>query len=226
MSTSVTWTPVTNRRIRPMVAAAASGLLLALTAGCPQFGAVLYHMGFGPNKDVEAKFQFPAGSVVILVDDDMDLVQPTLAREVLVDQLATEFARNEIAERVTRNDELARVRQASGNFERMPVREVGRRVNADTVLWLSVEDFFIEDDLSITVKDARFAVKLKVFDVHEESLRKIRLWPPGREGKRVSATLSAHEVRACRNRAEVHRKLAAALADRIARLFYSYTIER
>lgn len=200
-------------------------MLAGCATGCTQIGVIASVFELYPKERVKAQYTIPPGNVTILVDDDLDLVQPALAREMLLDSLAREFADHDIAERVTRNEEIARLRQASADFERMPIRQVGRRLNADFVLWISIEDFHAPTDIDLAVSEGRFAVKLKLFDVHEEDRRRVRLWPANRDGHRESVTLNLQEVRACRSSAEIHRKLADSMAASIARLFYDYTVE-
>lgn len=163
---------------------------------------------------------------MILVDDDLDLIQPSLARRALVDALASELKSHNLTDRVTTNEELARLRQAVPDFDQLSIREVGRRAHADTVLWMSVEDFSVEDDLERVVTPARFTVRLKVFNARAEHKKDVRLWPLERQGRFISVKVSPQDVRACKSMAGVHRKIAAVMADKIARLFYDYSVER
>jgi len=226
MITNEHWTERTGCRRRRGSFALAVGLLVA-TGGCgPDFGALFYHLGWVPQQKVSAEYRLPPGPVLILVDDDLDLVQPSLARRALVDALAKELKSHNITDRVTTNEELARLRQAVPDFDQLSIREVGRRANADTVLWMSVEDFSVEDDLERLVTPARFTLKLKVFNARAEHKKDVRLWPPERQGRFISVKVSPQDARACKSLAGVHRKIAAVMADKIARLFYDYTVER
>ncbi|NLE60046.1 MAG: hypothetical protein GX616_16970, partial [Planctomycetes bacterium] len=204
-------------------------LCVGLTAvtGCgPEFGAVMYHLGVGAEQKSRAEFKIPPGPVLILVDDEMDLVAPPLAREALVDELATRLKEHKVAERVTTNEEIALIRRSAADFDELSVRAVGRRANADTVIWMNVEDFYVEKDLEMMVTPARFGVKLKVFNANEEDRGKIRLWPPEREGRRIDITVSPHDARKCKSRSEVDHLLATTMADKVAKLFYDYKVER
>lgn len=201
--------------------------MLCLAAGCgPDFGAVIYHLGLIPEQAVKAEFKLPAGSLLILVDDDMDLVQPPLARELLVDALATQLKEHRVADRVTTNKEIGLIRQTVADFDKLSISEVGRRANADTVIWMQVEDFYVEKDLEMMVTPGRFGVRVKVFNPREENKFRKRLWPPEREGRSVNVTISPHDIRQCKSHAEVHRLLAETMADKVAKLFYDYKVER
>ncbi|HPD31854.1 MAG TPA: hypothetical protein PLL20_17820 [Phycisphaerae bacterium] len=202
------------------------GVGLATVTGCgPEFGAVIYHLGVGAEQKVRAEFKLPAGPVLILVDDEMDLVSPPSTRETLVDELATRLKEHKVVERVTTNEELALIRRSAADFDELSVREVGRRANADTVIWMNVEDFYVDRDLEMMVAPARFGVKLKVFNAREEDRLKIRLWPPERDGRRIDITISPHEARRCKSRSELDRLLASTMADEVAKLFYDHKVE-
>jgi hypothetical protein len=220
--------PSKSDRWRTVVTQAAAAALcvgLAALTGCAATGALLYYSGLGPKDKVKAEFKLPPGPILILVDDDMDLVTPPLARDMLVDAIALQLKEQKISQNVTTNEEIGLIRKSATDFDKLTVREVGRRAKADTVIWMNVEDFAVESDLDMAVSPARFGVKLKVFNAREEDKRKIRLWPPEREGRTIDVTATPHEVRKCKNVSEVHQLLATAMADKIAKLFYDYTVE-
>jgi len=203
------------------------GVLFGLVLpGCgPPLGALWYHT-FMPSQKVPAEFELPEGPLLILVDDDQDLIQPPLARHALVDALARQLKAHGVADRVTKNEELARLRQSDPEFESRGTREVGQLLGADTVLWLSTVQFVVEDDLEIASTPGKFAVTLKVVNALAEERRDVRLWPPERKGRLVVVTVSSHDIRACRNQAEVHQKMGGALATEIGQLFYEKTVEQ
>ncbi|MGQ9649987.1 MAG: hypothetical protein ACUVXJ_07740 [Phycisphaerae bacterium] len=204
----------------------AFGVGLTTATGCgPEFGAVIYHLGVGAEQKVRAEFKLPVGPVLVLVDDEMDLVSPPSIRETLVDELATRLKEHRVAERVTTNEEIALIRRSVADFDELSVREVGRRANADTVIWMNIEDFYVEKDLEMMVAPARFGVKLKVFNAREEDKLKIRLWPAERDGRRIDITISPHEARRCKSRSELDRLLASTMADEVAKLFYDHKVE-
>ena len=59
--------------------------------GCQQLGALMYISGATPPQKVAAEYKLPSGPVLILVDDEQDLVQPAITREMLVDSLAKQL---------------------------------------------------------------------------------------------------------------------------------------
>jgi hypothetical protein len=204
-----------------------AGVLLLGAAGCgPSLGAWIYTLGLVPDQKVAAEFTIPDGPVLALVDDDLGLVRPPLACEALVDAVGEQFKEHGVADRVTTGEELARLRQQSPDFDKLSIREVGRLAKADTVVWMRVEAFSVEDDLEMAVTPARFVVRVKVFNTRAEHKKDVRLWPGDPEGRTLSVTVNPHDLRACQNRAGVHQKLADEMADKVAKLFYNYRIKR
>lgn len=201
------------------------GLLLLTVAGCGEMAAAAYFLM--PPKKVDAEYKLAEGkSVVILVDDPLGRVDPPLARRQLVDALAEELRKHDIAHKITSEEELARIRQSEPDFEKLTIRQVGELANADLMIWMSVTQFSYSRELEVAVGKGKFGVRLKVFDIHAENMNDLRLWPPQPDGKYVVAEVKSHELRACKDQAEAHEKLAQALAEKVAKLFYSYLVDR
>jgi hypothetical protein len=201
-----------------------TGLLAA--SGCgPRSGALLYFMGVGSGQKVPAEFELPEGPLIILVDDDLDLVQPPTAKEVLVDELATLLKTNEAATTVTTNDELKHLRRAHADFDELKIREVGKLAKADTMIWICVLDYAVHDDLELVVTPGRFSVRLKVFNIKETDKSKIRLWPPDRQGRMVKVEVSPHDIRQRKTKEEVHVLVGERMAEEIGKLFYETKME-
>jgi hypothetical protein len=201
-----------------------AAVLMICGAGCHEAGVLHYFLM--PDQKVEAEFELSDKPLVILVDDVRGLVDPPMARQALVESLSEELREHKVARRITTNEELARVRQAEPDFDKLSIREVGRKVNADVMIWISVIEFGFDQNLEMAVAPGRFVAKVKVFDIRAENEGNLRLWPTQRQGRFVDVEIPPHKVRSCKNKAEVHEKLADAMADKIARLFYEYTKER
>ena len=208
-------------------AVGAMALLLPL-AGCQQLATIWYFIG-PSQKTQKAEYKLKSPSVLILVDDDQGLVKPPMAREDLVDALARELKGHKIAEKVTTNEELARIRQTEPKFDQRGARELGRLAEADTVLLLSTQTFALEDELEMASAPAKFGVTVRVIDAKAESRDKVRLWPPEvneGEGHYVEGVINAHELRRYKTAPEAHQKLAEALAAKVAELFYDRQVEQ
>ncbi|GMV97485.1 MAG: hypothetical protein HRF43_04755 [Phycisphaerae bacterium] len=209
--------------------AGAAGAALLLSGGCKQLGAILYFVGGADEQKVKAEYRLPPGSVLVLVDDDQGLIQPPAARYALVDALARELKAHNLADKVTTNEEIIRLRQAEPRFDQRGAREIGRLAEADTVLLLCTQAFTLEDELEMSSTAGRFAVTVRVINARAEEPRQVRLWPPElteREGRLVEAELPPHELRGVKSTQEAHERLASALAAKVAELFYDRTVQR
>jgi len=199
--------------------------LPALTGCGSAAGAWLYTLGLYPTQTIPAEYTLPKDkSVLILVDDDRDLIKPSTAREALVDDLAKLLKHNAQVEKITTNEELARLRQEEPRFDRRGARELGELANADLVLWLKTTDFALNSDLEMAMTPARFTVAVRLLDVHATEAEQVRLWPTDREGRLVQVQVSVHDIRRCKDLKEAHGMVAAAMADEVAKLFYDQKI--
>jgi hypothetical protein len=197
-----------------------------IAAGCgPSLGAWMYTLGLVPRQKVKAEYKLPPGPILILVDDDLDLIQPPLADKMLVDELAKQLQKHGIADQVTNNQEIAKIRQQEPNFDKRGAREIGQLANADTVIAIRTKQFFINKDLEMTVSPAKFIVEVKVINARAETREEVRLWPSHTEGRIINVKIGPHEISKCKTRAEAHQKLAKEMADNIAKLFYDYQID-
>lgn len=201
------------------------GLAMGLLVGCgPSLGAWLYTFGLYPTQVIPAEYTLPPEDVLVLVDDDRDLIQPSTAREVLVDELAKLLKEHTAVERVTTNEELARLRKTEPNFDQRGARELGRAANAGTVLWLNTTEFALNSNLELAMSPARFTVAVRVINANAETADEVRLWPTEREGRIVQVSVGPHDIRACRDLKEAHAKIATAMAEEVAKLFYDQKI--
>ena len=101
MYTNKPWTKTTSWNTTWIhTALVAAGILCAITTGCgPALGAWMYTLGLVPRQKVKAEYKLPQGPILILVDDDMDLIQPPLADKMLVDEIP-EAERRELSRQV------------------------------------------------------------------------------------------------------------------------------
>ena len=202
-------------------------LLAAGVSGCgPKAGTLLYFTGLVQPDKTSAAFDLARKPLLILVDDDWDLVHPPTARDALVDALATELRAHKLVERVTTNEELAKIRQTEPNFDKRGAREIGRLAKADIVLWLKVVRFTLPDDIEAAVVPCYFGVSVKVLDAKAAKREDVCLWPKEREGKLVEARVSPHDLQACKSAREAHVAVATALASQVAKLFYEHEEEQ
>jgi hypothetical protein len=213
---------------RPFVMMAGAFTILVTLTGCQQLATVAYFLG--PTEKTErAEFAFKSPAVLVLVDDTEGLVKPPMARENLVDSLARELKEHKITNKVTTNEEIARIRQAEPKFDERGARELGKLAEADTVILLSTTDFALEDELEMASATAKFSVTVRVIDAKAETKDRVRLWPSEvteREGRLIECEIPAHKLRHLKTATEAHEKLATTLAKQIAELFYDHQVEQ
>jgi hypothetical protein len=201
---------------------------LVVLAGCQQLATLAYFVG-PSQKTQKAEYKLKSPSVLVLVDDDQGLIKSPTAREALVDAVAREFKANKITDKVTTNEELARIRQTEPKFDQRGARELGKLAQADTVLLLCTEEFVMEDELEMASAPAKFAVTVRLIDSKAETADKVRLWPSEvteREGRLVEGEIAPDKLRHLKTQSEAREKLAAVLADKIAELFYDRQVEQ
>ncbi len=227
MNLNAPWIRWTPHRAWRAVAGGLMVLTLSACAGCQAMAVAAYASGLFSQRKVEAEYILPDGPLAILIDDFTDVVQPPLAKDALHDDLTEALRQHDaVVSPITTREELARIRQVDPEFDKKSVREVGRLVNADTILWIKPTRYNVYDHLDLAHSDGSFTVVVKVFDVHAEELEDVRLWPDNRDGHEVTVTISVHDIRESTSRAEVHRKIAGQMAEEICKIFYTHHVDR
>jgi hypothetical protein len=201
-------------------------LTLLPIAGCGrQAGGLLYFLGYGRGQKIPAQFELPEGKILILVDDTEALAELPQTRELLVQYVGEELLAHKAADQVISPRAVNRLRQSDPEFERRSAHQIGRKVEADTIVWLQVRDFFAPVEVEDTSAAARMSVSVIVLDATEAAdATKVRLWPPGREGHLESLELTSNQVNALKGNDAVAKKLAEKLSRQVARLFYKHTV--
>ena len=194
-----------------------------MMTGCvgQQAGAFLLKTGLVKPQKKPVTFELPKKPLLILVDDDRDLAQPRQVCDLLVDALAQELRNHELVERVTTNEELAKVRQTEPNFDKRGAREIGRMVKADVVLWLNITRYSLPEELEWSASPAYFGVSVKLINAQAERRDDVRMWPTTPEGKIIEVKIAPHAIHKCKTIKEAQQVMAESLAAEIAMLFYA-----
>ncbi len=201
-------------------------LAMAAPLGCgPQGGAMLYYMGKGRNKKIEPVYQLPKGKLLILVDDTRGLVSTPQARPMLARAVGEILLKRDAVTEVISTGALDRMRRLDPRFDRRTAHEIGRRLGADTVLWLEVQEFFVPEEIQDTSVAAQMTVSVKVLDTSTAGgVEGVRLWPSGSAGHIEQATLGSNDVNKLGGEEPVVRGLVDTLAKQVSRLFFEYTL--
>lgn len=217
-----------RRNVRPRFAGrcatlAALAIAIGAWAGCgPQFGAFLYFFGNHPKQTVQAKFKLTTGPLLILFDDSPAVDLPPEMRDLTVKALTDEFKRNGINDKVVPQSRVNEIRQTHRDLDKRGMREVGRLVEAEQVLWLFPREFAMANTPEQALDPAKLTVVLKVIDAKATERSKVRAWPVGEEGELVSITIDANKTRSTKSNDELYRLMSQEIAVEIGHLFRDY----
>lgn len=203
-------------------------LLLTVTlslSGCGHWGGIGYFLGFGRRTKIEALNTLPENTLLILVDDPAEKVRWPRARNLLAQYVGEELLTHKAVSAVVRPASLAKLRRMDPAFETYSATTVGRKLGAETVLFIEVRDFFAPKDIQDTSTAAKLTVSVRVLDVTQrEHARKVRLWPTDPGGHIVESTLRAVEVHALKGENATPTELARKAAIYTGRVFYDHTL--
>ena len=198
-------------------------ILSATTAmslpGCAVFGWIVAK--FAPEKKVPAEYEFPAGTtILVFVDDMLHPVDYEPVKIQLTEMLNAQLIAHKVAAKTIPYSRLGEFISATPSFNSLAVSEVGRKLGADMVLYVQIDEFGLRDAAAgAELWKGRLATSIRLVDV-----TKGRLWPtdsptghmvPKAETQTVSDSSQARGE-------QISRELADETADKIAKLFYSY----
>lgn len=198
-----------------VLAAALSASLTGCKTGAFLFGS--------HGEKVKAQFKLADGPILVFVDDVNEHVDWPAARRYLWDDVTQELLRTKSAWKVIPIETEDSFRQTVAEFNKLSAREVGEMAGADQVLWIEVQDFLADDQITEATNAAYFVVTVKVLNAKEqESRTRVRLWPTSPEGYTVTADMTGGAVLREKTRDAISKVLTARLAVEIARLFHDH----
>jgi len=178
------------------------------------------------GQKVDAKFHLTAGSVMVFVDDVHERVDWPPARRYLWDDVSQELLRTKSATRVVPIETEESLRQTHPDFVKLSCREIGELAGAEQVVWIEVQDFLAEEDITDATNAAYFAVTVKVLNpVEKKDRHRVRVWPDSPEGQYLSANITGAGVAMAKTKDGISKELTAKLAVNIARLFHDHRLE-
>ena len=211
-----------NANVKSAIAAAALATCVGV-CGCQIFLPViaLVEMAF-PKSKVPAQFKLPKGKRVLVFPDDMHqpVAYPPVKR-ALAEKVSKVLLEKKAVASAVPYDELVDLQASEPTFNRLAVSTVGKRVGADLVILVSIDEFRLKDSPVGTLWRGRFAGKVRVVDVKEG-----RLWPDESAGRPVAASEPV-----CDNSSEIYgtvlsRQLAEKLGSEVAGLFHDRMVSR
>ncbi|MDY7011339.1 MAG: hypothetical protein SVV80_11405 [Planctomycetota bacterium] len=195
-------------------------LTMLLPIGCPLPAAILAKLF--PKEKVSPRFILPKKKTILVFPDDIKcpLLYPTIKRALAekADKLLIEHS---LASETIPYDKLIDLRNAEPNFNQMSIPKIGRRLGADLVIYVSIEDFSLKDNPINTLWRGRFVAMVKVVDV-----LKGRIWPDESAGFPISIDEPVTENPSEAFGTELARKLAERMAEETCGLFCERYLDR
>lgn len=177
---------------------------------------------FAPPQRVKALYKPPAGkTILVFVDDLLHPVSYEPVKAELTERLNKQLTTQKIAGETIPYERLLNLIAATPQFDQLSIGEVGRRLGADIVLYVQVEEFSLKDSPASLLWRGRFAATVRMVDVEVG-----RLWPEERPGgyPLEPVEISARQEASPTYGAKLARDLAESLAEKIAKLFYDHSI--
>lgn len=195
-----------------------------LLSGCTYSGGeLLYFLGFGKSRMIEAMFRLGQGPVLLFVDDVNERMDSPKAGRTFFEELSQELLRHAAAERIIPLRTVEQLRQTMPDFDKRGCREIGELAGAEQVLWIEVRDFLAEEQIFDASNAAYIVVTVKVINVLESEKRsRVRLWPTNPDGFLVTAKMNGSEVVTIGSKDAIGQELTTRLARHIAMLFYDH----
>ena len=207
------------RQVLP--AAALVAMAAPLMVGCAVVGYTATILQ--PPKKVKAKFDLPKdGRTLVFVDDaGHETAYEGIKRE-LTEHLNRALNGKELVKETVPYEELSNLRLATPEFNRLAIGEVGRRLGAELVIYVEITRFSLKDTDADVMWNGRLEVAVAVKRVGQGWL-----WPKDRVGgypvepvvREPAASTSEGYGR------RLAAVLAATMADRIAKLFYTHRLK-
>ena len=188
--------------------------------GCQLFFAAVEMMF--PYTTVQPQFELPKAKTVLVFPDDVEnpVSYPPIKRK-LAEHIAKILIDKSLVARTIPYDKLIDLRSAEPNFNRMAVASVGRKLGADVVVYISINEYTLKNMPIETLWRGKFAGWVRVVDVNEG-----RLWPVEQAGHSVSVNTPTTENVSETYGEELSAELAEKLATEVAGLFHEHKIDR
>jgi len=208
--------------MRKLFCATAIGMLLAgLAMSNASCAAVAWFAAqFAPKQKVKAKFEPPRGKkMLVFVDDILSPVNYEPVKIELSRRLNGLLVAKRVAAQTVSYDRLADLMQATPDFNRLAVSEVGRKLGADIVLYVHIDRFSLRDTAADQLWRGRLQATVRMVDVE-----KGRLWPKDREAGYMLKEVDTPRMgeTADTSADELTKSLTTDMADQISKLFHEH----
>ena len=190
-------------------------VLCAALPGCIQMAAAITNITGGDW--IEPEFELTKEPLLVLVDDrGGQISEPKAIREVhqTISEIFLEFNVNK---RIVPFQEWQNL-QADRNYSKMSARQIGEKLGAEQVLYISIDRFTLNSESGAPIFKGEFVARVKVLST--ERKKDVRLWPDEESGRRVSATTDPTPADGDKSGADVAAELGIKLGQEVAQFFY------
>jgi hypothetical protein len=209
--------------LRPSRAGVPLVAMLSILASIPLAGcaAVGWLAAQTPPDDIEAKFEMPAEKVIlVLVDDPAHLVDYAPIKYDLTKRVNERLEELDLAKQTVSYSRLMRLVASTNDFNNMSIAEIGKKLSADLVLYVQIEEFQLKNETTSTIWQGKLGTAVRVVSVKEG-----RLWPKD--------LIGGYPVKGVETPAQesgpfsqfgqkLSRQMADEMADNIVKLFYKH----
>lgn len=200
----------------------------ALTAGvvgCRAIGAL--GVLLAPRQIEKPVHEFGTSRVAIVIDYAQPQQSSPVFDRNLYNRIRERFRENEVQAELVTWDDFMRLRQREAEFSDWSVQRIGRGLDADTVLYLRIEELALYTAPGDPIIAPRVTMLIKVIDANAPAAH-ARLWPDADQepdGFRLSHDRQQREAGNVTELDAEMAKLARETAYYVARLFHEYDRE-
>jgi hypothetical protein len=206
---------------RTWAAAALAGVALSTASGCIHMAAGMAEV-MVPKEKQPAEFKVPPDKTMLVFPDDrLNPIAYSPIKRALAERINATFAEEKVAANIISYDKLLDLRDTDRDFNSLSVSTVGKKLGADYVLYISLEEFKLKDSPADTLWHGRFGGKIRVVDV----AKRARVWPEQTDRQMVVGVPGSDNAGPNYDE-ELSHTLAAKLGDEISGLFYEHWVER
>ena len=156
----------------------------AAMSGCNIVGPIFFFVAGPPKYDAE--FVLPKDrATVIFIDDPRSQIPRRALRVTMVEAAEKQFLEKGLVEDLVGGQSALHVAQSDRSGGQLSVAEIGRAVDAEVVVWVTV-DSFVRADVS-TNNEPSISFRVRVVDAADNQV----LWPSSPEGRSMTVRLSS-----------------------------------
>ncbi|MCK4603039.1 MAG: hypothetical protein KAU28_11270 [Phycisphaerae bacterium] len=194
---------------------------LACLTGCAAIGWTV--AAFAPPQKVEALYKPPkAKKILVFVDDITNPISYEPVKRKLTEKLNEQLLEHEVAAKTIDYEKLLDLISVAPSFNELGVVQVGRKLGADIVLYVNIEEFALKEDPEGPLWRGTLRASVRMVDVQAKSPQ---LWPTDRDNYPVGEVQTpATDDSSPTYGVEVARMLAEQMADKVAKLFYDHRV--